>query len=106
MISTQINNTKNYFSYDVILGILGCGQLGTMLFTLTIPFPLRSTLFPYTTLFRSPSHLTLSFVPDGTQTGVGASNLSGSLSNMTQPTWEQTILRVNRRDCWLPHRSE
>src|SRR5947209_9544162 len=55
----------------------------------------RLTPSAYGALWSDPSHLTLSFALDGTDTGAGPSNLFASLNNSTSTAaWEQTILRA------------
>ncbi len=55
----------------------------------------RLTPSAYATMWADASHLTLSFTPDGTNTGAGPSNLFASLSASSSPAaWEQTILRA------------
>jgi hypothetical protein len=45
-------------------------------------------------VWPDPQHLTLSFVPDGTQTGSGPSNLFATLGAQNAAAWEQTMLRA------------
>src|SRR5262245_32025517 len=44
-------------------------------------------------VWADPQHLTISFVPDGTATGSGASNLFATLGPQTG-AWQQTILHA------------
>jgi predicted Zn-dependent protease len=55
----------------------------------------RLTPSAYGALWSDPSHLTLSFAPDGTNISGASSNLFSSLSlSASSAAWEQTILRA------------